>query len=156
MSDFPWCSECGCVDDQHFDGQICWVEKDLCCRCDGMRNGAWKLGFRYVTRANIERALLWHKGGLDEWSISDWAVAAAGEMGEVCDAIKKLNRARDGIEGTRTATVEDVGDEIADTFLYLNLLAARLGLDLADLVEKKFNEVSRREGFDVYLPGGPQ
>jgi NTP pyrophosphatase (non-canonical NTP hydrolase) len=112
---------------------------------------AWKDGWNHLSRTNLKRCLLWHPGGVEDWSLSDWAVAAAGEMGEVCDAIKKLNRTRDGIKASKTATIEDVGKEIADTVLYLDLLAQRIGFNLADLIEQKFNEVSAREGFDITL-----
>jgi NTP pyrophosphatase (non-canonical NTP hydrolase) len=115
----------------------------------------WKDGWRHLSQTNLKRCLLWHPNGLEEWSISDWAVAAAGEMGEVCDAVKKMNRARDGLQG-KTSDAEAVGKEIADTVIYLDLLAQRLGFDLADLVEQKFNEVSDREGFDIKLGGGPE
>lgn len=111
---------------------------------------SWKAGWRHVSATNLRRCLKWHPGGLEEWTVSDWTVAAAGEMGEVCDAVKKLNRARGGLQG-KTASPDDVGKEIADTVIYLDLLAQRLGFDLADLVQQKFNEVSRREGFEILL-----
>lgn len=110
----------------------------------------WKAGWRHVSATNLQRASIWHPDGLSSWSVSDWAVAAAGEMGEACDAVKKMNRARDGIPG-KHASVEEVGDEIADTILYLDLLAQRLDLDISELVQRKFNLVSEREGFAVRL-----
>lgn len=38
--------------------------------------------------------------------------------------------------------VESTGEEIADTIIYLDLLAARLGINLSDAIIKKFNKVS--------------
>ena len=105
-----------------------------------------RLSFTDLAKAGLARAYRWHPGGLTDWSVSDWAVAAAGEIGEALNAVKKYNRARDGIQGA-TATAEDIGKEIADTVIYLDLLAQRLGLSLETLVREKFNAVSEREGF---------
>lgn len=118
------------------------------------------LMFDDVTRANVSRCNRWHKGGIEDWSVQDWAVAMAGEAGEVCNAIKKLRRIEDDIANiseperqlsTRAEAVQKIGEEIADTFLYLNLLAARLGLSLPEQVVKKFNSVSERYGFPERL-----
>jgi hypothetical protein len=99
------------------------------------------LTFAEVTEANVARCQRWHAGGLDGWSVTDWSNATAGELGEVCNAIKKLRRVEDGIANisdpgrllaSRDEAVAVIGEEIADTFLYLNLLACRLGISLAD------------------------
>jgi NTP pyrophosphatase (non-canonical NTP hydrolase) len=80
----------------------------------------------------------------------------AGEAGEVCNAVKKLRRLA---EGTNTAKdpqteaecLKQIGEEIADTITYLDLLAARLGLDLSFEVQSKFNQVSSRMNSTVRL-----
>lgn len=114
------------------------------------------LTFAEVTAANLKRCDRWHPGGIGDWSISDWAVAMAGEAGEVCNAVKKLRRVEDDIANisdpdrqisTRDEAVAKIGEEIADTFLYLNLLAVRLNIDLPTEVIRKFNAVSERYGF---------
>jgi NTP pyrophosphatase (non-canonical NTP hydrolase) len=87
---------------------------------------------------------------VEGWSESDWACAAAGEMGEICDAIKKRRRGWDK-PGVASPTVDDVGKEIADTICYLDLLAAKMGIDLSEAVRQKFNEVSDRVGSDIRL-----
>lgn len=119
------------------------------------------LTFREVTDANIARCYRWHKGGLSDWSVADWAVAMAGEAGEVCNAVKKLRRVEDEIANisdpdrqlsTRAEAVKKIGEELADTFLYLNLLAVRLGIDLPTEVVAKFNATSKRYGFPERLP----
>ncbi|HUU24801.1 MAG TPA: MazG-like family protein [Methyloceanibacter sp.] len=121
------------------------------------------LTFRQVTEANVVRCDRWHDGGLNDWSVSRWALAMAGEAGEVCNAVKKLNRIEDGISSisdpdrqlsTRQESVAKIGEELADTFLYLNLLAARLGIDLQDEVIAKFNATSERYGFPERLGEG--
>jgi NTP pyrophosphatase (non-canonical NTP hydrolase) len=109
-----------------------------------------------VSRAGLDRALLWHPGGLEEWTASDWGIAMAGEAGEVCNAIKKLNRLRTGAASANNPASEaealaKVAEEIADTYLYLDLLAQRLGIDISEAVVAKFNRVSEREGFPQRL-----
>lgn len=73
----------------------------------------------------------------DEWTLADWAVAAAGEMGEMCNLIKKVRRGED-------VDTADIGREIADTITYLDFVAWKLGIDMGDAVASKFNEVSLR------------
>jgi hypothetical protein len=34
------------------------------------------------SRVNRQRAKRWHPKGLDSWSLSDWATALAGEVGD--------------------------------------------------------------------------
>ena len=118
------------------------------------------LSFQQVTRANLDRSNRWHKGGILDWSIADWAVAMSGEAGEVCNAVKKLRRVEDEISNisdpgraitSREEAVKVIGEELADTFLYLNLLACRLGINLAEQVIAKFNKTSERYGFPERL-----
>ena len=102
--------------------------------------------FAAVARSRAER---WFP--INDWSGSDWATALAGETGEVCDVIKKLNRADIGKpshkDPPREVLLSDLGDELADVMTYANLLAHRYGIDLAEATAKKFNAVSEREGF---------
>lgn len=108
-----------------------------------------------LREANVRRCeQVFHP--LHHWTPTDWACAMAGEAGEVCNAVKKLRRLEDGTNTdkdpqTEYEAVKDIGAEIADTIIYLDLLAARLGLDLSVEVEAKFNEVSRRMKSTVRL-----
>ena len=109
------------------------------------------LTFNRVSRINLERALVWHPGGLEEWSIADWSNAMAGEAGEVCNAVKKLRRIETGARQanglTREEAIKAIAQEIGDTYLYLNLLAMRLDINIEDAIRDTFNRVSDREGF---------
>jgi NTP pyrophosphatase (non-canonical NTP hydrolase) len=116
--------------------------------------------FAEFTAVNLERAKRWHgaDGVMDpSWSISDWSNAAAGEMGEVCNEVKKLKRIDTGMQqhgnvpASRDAAIERIGKEIGDTAIYLNLLAARVGLTLQECIRAAFNGVSVREGFPERL-----
>lgn len=91
---------------------------------------------------------------LDSWSMSDWFTATMGEFGEAANVAKKLNRVRDGIEGN-TATEDELRAqlrrEIADTFIYLDLLAQRAGFDLRDAVRETWDAKSVEIGYPVRL-----
>ncbi|WP_398473694.1 MazG-like family protein, partial [Tardiphaga sp.] len=50
----------------------------------------------------------------------------AGEMGEACNIIKKLERERLGIRGSR-ATVEQLAEELADVVICADLIAMGVG-----------------------------
>lgn len=83
---------------------------------------------------------------LSSWSLSDWAVAVSGEVGEMCNVVKKLNRVRDGVPGnkeTPEALREKLKQEIADVYIYLDLLCQHQGISLSDAVWDKFEEKSR-------------
>lgn len=101
------------------------------------------LSFGELRTANVQRCQdVFHE--IDEWSPTDWACAAAGEMGEACNLIKKLRRGED-------VKTRDIAYEIADTVIYLDLLAVRLGINLGEAVREKFNIVSDRRDSEVRL-----
>lgn len=91
-----------------------------------------------------------------DWSPTDWACAMAGEQGEVCNAVKKLRRLADGTNTKKDPQTEEecinlIADELADTIIYADLLAARLQINLAEAVRAKFNVVSERMQSSVRL-----
>lgn len=82
---------------------------------------------------------------LESWSLSDWFTACLGELGEAANVAKKLNRIRDGIPGNKEAEAElreKLARELADTFIYLDLLAQAAGVDMAAAVAETFNAKS--------------
>lgn len=90
-----------------------------------------------------------------EWTLSDWFTAAMGEFGEAANKAKKLNRYRDGIPGNIESEDDlraGLADEIADTVIYLDLLAQAAGLDLAEAIVSKFNRTSEKIGAPHRLP----
>ena len=89
---------------------------------------------------------------LSGWSLSDWMTATMGELGEAANVLKKLNRVRDGIKGNDKSEGElrkEFADELADTFIYLDLLAQAAGIDLAGAVRAKFDQTSRKIGHET-------
>lgn len=118
------------------------------------------LTFLTLHEVNVQRCNRWHEGGVDDWSPSDWGVAMAGEAGEVCNAIKKLNRIRDSIKSinapgreiqSTAEAIDKIGEELADTVLYCDLLASRLRINLEKEIKRKFNKVSEEYNFPERL-----
>lgn len=75
------------------------------------------------------------------------AGAAAGELGELANLVKKVRRGDKSLAEARGA----IGKEIADTITYLSLLATFHGINLEAAVIQKFNEVSDRVSSPVRL-----
>ena len=136
--------------------------------------------FETVSRVSHERALVWHPGGLAEWTPAEWGNATAGEagemtgavmdllaevafvnkhVGELCNVLKKVKRAETGIQQAVTERtpadmqklIDMCAQEIGDTYLYLDLVCQRLGLEMYACVRDTFNRVSDREGFPQKL-----
>lgn len=78
---------------------------------------------------------------LDHWSVLEWAGAAAGECGEAANVAKKIRR-----DGPSRERKLDLADEIADTIIYLDLLAASEGINLENAIINKFNKTSMKIG----------
>ena len=114
------------------------------------------LTFAEVRAINADRCAAWHGPDSEPWTGADWGNATAGELGEAANVVKKLRRIETGVPGSkdpdRETLLRMLGDELADTFLYLDLLAQHYGVDLADAIVRKFNAVSEREGFPHRLP----
>jgi NTP pyrophosphatase (non-canonical NTP hydrolase) len=74
----------------------------------------------------------------------------AGEVGELCNVVKKLERERMGLPGSR-ATLIDFTKELADCQITLDLLAMHYSIDLAEATRLKFNEVSEKLGWQTKI-----
>lgn len=103
------------------------------------------LTFKTLRKVNIARCESFHS--LDDWTNSDWAMALAGEVGELCNKLKKRRRG-DYIEDY------EISEELADIIFYTDLLAARLKVDLEKAVVDKFNKVSERYNSPIRLENG--
>lgn len=87
---------------------------------------------------------------LDSWNTLEWMGAVAGEVGEACNIAKKLRRLQtskgyraEELNNAHQMTLE-LGQELADAVIYLDLVATSLGFNLEDLVQAKFNITSNR------------
>lgn len=113
------------------------------------------LSFKTLRNANLARVIeykdgkgrLSHASGVDAWSAAEWLMALTGELGELANILKKVNRG----DFTTDDVKKNIEDELADVVCYLDLLAARLDVDLSRAVENKFNEVSRRVKSSVFI-----
>lgn len=102
--------------------------------------------FRYLRKVNKSRDLMMHeKLKMEVWNGTDYGCAAAGEMGEACNIVKKMRRMESRIQpsDSQSKRYEELrwrlGEELADTILYVDLLAAHYDIDLWDQIVKKFN-----------------
>lgn len=102
-----------------------------------------------------------------DWSLSAWANAVEGELGEAAEAIehfifyallqKHFGRAANLIKKiergdvTLEAKRQELADELADVMTYLDILAFRSGIDLGEATISKWNRVSERVGCDLRL-----
>lgn len=107
------------------------------------------LTFERLRDFNIQRSKSWMSDTV--WTSSDWGMATAGELGEACNAAKKLKRIEDGLSGnkpgeTKEYLQQNLADELGDTVIYLDLWAKHHGIDLGKAVRDKFNATSKRIG----------
>lgn len=93
--------------------------------------------------ACADRDIAW-AGGAD-LPLSYFGNELAGEAGEACNVVKKLERERYGMPGSRD-TVEHLGEELADVVICAMNIANRSGLDLMAEVARKFNATSEKVG----------
>lgn len=85
------------------------------------------IDLKRLRAANRERQEEW--AGNEKADLEFRAIEVADEAGELAGAVKKVLRAQRGIAGT-TMTLEDVAQEIGDTVISMDLLAAELEIEL--------------------------
>jgi NTP pyrophosphatase (non-canonical NTP hydrolase) len=98
--------------------------------------------------ANLARQAEWDTDG--QITLSYRGNELAGEVGEACNIIKKLERERMGIAGSR-ATLAELAEELADVIICADLIAMQLGIDLDRAVAEKFNKTSEKVGLTTRL-----
>lgn len=104
--------------------------------------------FPNLQEANRARKEEWTKG--EKVSLSFRGNELAGECGEACNVIKKLERERMGFVGSRD-TVSHLAEELADVVICANLVADEEGIDLGRAVIDKFNATSEKYGLSVRI-----
>lgn len=145
----------------HIDkGQLGKANENAQCAemCEEAMKGLTPDSFLARLRAQSSaRADTWH--GDDKWTILEWAGAMAGEAGEAANAAKKIRRVQQKIAKRAAEVAPDAMDtlrlklaeEIADTLIYLDLLAAQADINIESAVTAKFNSVSEEFGFPQRL-----
>lgn len=117
---------------------------------------AANLTFKALRNANLARIPLFKNGRGErahskddgsDWSHAQWMQAVVGELGELANLLKKVDRG----DFTQESMQSEIADELADVQCYLDILAMRLGVDLGAATVSKFNRVSARVGCAVKL-----
>lgn len=111
------------------------------------------LDFRTLAKANDERSKMWEKAS-GKVPLLFSLCELAGEAGEACNIGKKIARTQLGLRGG-TTDIEPLKEEVADVVICADLVARNVGFDLGEAVVKKFNDISRKHGFNVKLPEKP-
>lgn len=101
--------------------------------------------------ANISRQSEWCPDQIPDLSFRGNELA--GETGEACNVIKKLERERQGWAGSR-ATVGQLAEELADVIICVDLVAQQLDIDLWAAVVAKFNATSSARGLSTVIEQG--
>ena len=118
-----------------------------------MTNG---LTFKTLRAGNLKRLPLFKdaKGRTchaeedgSDWNPSQWLQAVVGELGEYANLRKKVERGDMTIDEARPM----LADELADVVIYLDILAAQLGVNLGEAVMSKWNRTSEKVGAPLYL-----
>jgi NTP pyrophosphatase (non-canonical NTP hydrolase) len=81
------------------------------------------------------------------WIPAQWMNALVGEVGELANILKKVDRGDFSLDVVRV----DMSRELADIQAYLDILASELGINLGEATRLKFNEVSERIGSRVFI-----
>ncbi len=100
--------------------------------------------------ANARRHKEWAHG--EHVELSFRGVELAGEVGEVCNEIKKLERIRLNLAGGKT-DLEGIKEELADVLICADLIAMDLGIELGPEVQKKFDKTSKKYGLKSMFDG---
>jgi len=101
---------------------------------------------------NVDRARNGFKC-YDNQPLTYWTTALAGEVGELCNMIKKIQRVeRGGVDGgssyqAKDITKEMLKEEIGGIAIYLDLMASLLDIDLSEAIVDTFNSKSEQLGF---------
>lgn len=113
----------------------------------------YRVVFPTLREANRSRQAEWDVG--NQISLAYRGNELAGEAGEACNVIKKLERERMGIRGSRD-TVEHLAEELADVIICADLIAMSAGIDLTAAVAAKFNATSEKVGLRTRMATGAE
>jgi len=84
--------------------------------------------FKRLRTANVARDKEWSEAEQTAFTPMFFANGILGEVGELANLLKKLERERMGKTGSRAAPAA-VGEELADVVIYTDLLAWTLGIE---------------------------
>lgn len=132
------------------DCRVCGHDEDKAWHIN--RNKYSTLGAKEMKHLSFDELRYFNVQRNKEWDVSGQITASfrglelAGEVGELCNNIKKLERERMGMKGSRTS-VRALALEIGDALITLDLVAMHYGIDVAEAVKTVFNAKSDEHGF---------
>lgn len=98
--------------------------------------------------ANIARDKQWNPNKI--LTLSFRGNELGGEIGEAQNILKKLERERLGLVGSR-ATPEALAEELSDGMICLDLIAMEFDIDMVQAIIRKFNKTSSERHLSVFL-----
>lgn len=101
---------------------------------------------KLLRKLNLARHNEWP--GSEKITPSFRGLELGGEAGEALNKVKKLERERLGIKGSR-ASLDELGEELADVIICADLIAMDYGIDLELAIARKFNQTSDAVGLDT-------
>lgn len=104
--------------------------------------------FVALREANQARQAEWETG--NQIDLSYRGDELGGECGEAQNEIKKLERERLGIRGSRSSD-EKLGEELADVIICVDLICMMRGIDLWAVVRDRFNKTSEKVGLETKI-----
>ncbi len=119
-----------------------------------------KLDLAALRPLNVQRATEGFKC-YDNQPLTYWTTALAGEVGELCNMIKKMQRVeRGGVDGGSSYSAKDITkemlqEEIGGIAIYLDLLASLLDISLEEAIIDTFNSKSEKYGFGQFIKVPP-
>jgi NTP pyrophosphatase (non-canonical NTP hydrolase) len=100
-----------------------------------------QLTFSELRRVSAVRAAVWQRN--IPRTLTFAATELAEEVGEVCGAVKRMERKALGWPGGRDDR-DNLAEELADVVITADLMAHAAGIDLAFAVAAKFNRTSEK------------
>jgi len=100
-----------------------------------------------LSKANYIRAKEW---GGPQTTLSFKGNELAGEVGEACNILKKMERTRLGMKGGG-GDRDALAEELADVIICVDLIAGHLCIDLEAAIRDKFNKTSDKIGLETKL-----
>lgn len=110
-----------------------------------------QLGFDQLRVANEKREVEWTVNCTETPGVAFAAMELAGEVGELCNELKKVERKRLGLVGGKEIDYDAIADELGDVVVCVDLLAHTLGVDLGAAVRRKFNKTSTKHNFETKI-----
>jgi NTP pyrophosphatase (non-canonical NTP hydrolase) len=105
--------------------------------------------FTKLREANLSRNKEWDPD--NKLGPLFFSTELAGECGEACNVVKKLEREKLGLRGSRSDKMK-LAEELADVIICADLLAIAYDINIEKAVTTKFNKTSLEQNLSIFLP----